>query len=206
MCSGNLTRPNCALNRMLLICNLANCFSLMPCISFSSLATCRPNISSASISSAVPLPDALPAEFVADLVECLSRLAGRIFGRLTRELLECFRGTNMDESVDDSDASCPGGDADMPLSIFESSSASERSACMTNIENAGTINDHCPENSQSECIDLLLNGATIYSPQIQISKNLLNTNVLWICNWCTSFQDPQSAGSSGSESIICCPQ
>jgi len=44
----------------------------------------------------------------------------------------------MDESVDDSDISAP-GDADMPLSIFESSCASEASVCTTDIENTVNI-------------------------------------------------------------------
>ena len=134
MCSGNLTRPNCALNKMLLICNFANCFSLIPLISFSSFATCRPNISSASMSSAVPLPDPLPAECVADRGVCFSLLVTRIFKRFACKLLECFCGSITDESVDDSDTSAP-GDADMPLSIFESYCASKASVCATNIEN-----------------------------------------------------------------------
>jgi len=139
--SGNLTRPNCALNKMLLICNFANCLSLIPRISFNSLATCRPNISSASMSSEVPLADPFSAEWAADRGVCFSLLVTRTFTWFTRELLECFWGTNVQESVDDSDTSSTGGDADMPLSILESSSALEALVCTNNIENTTITNE-----------------------------------------------------------------
>ena len=124
MWSGNLTRPNCALNKMLLICNFANCFSLIPRMSFSSLATCRPNISSASISSDGPLAEAdpLPVKFALGLCTCFNLLAARFTGKL----LVCFRETTLEESVNDSDIS----GVLMTMSAAESFCASESSPCI----------------------------------------------------------------------------
>lgn len=155
---------------MLLICNFANCFSLIPRMSFSSLATCRPNISSASMSSEGPLLDPLPAEFVVDLGMCFSRLAARF----TCELLECFRGTNVDESVEDSDISAP----DMPTSAFGPSCASEASViCRTTTKiQPSPLKEHKQETVSNICRSRLFKNfehqISVKFPSASVTLNL----------------------------------